>query len=29
VPISQWGLIYYKIIFSHHALLWDIEHDKN
>lgn len=29
VPISQWGSIYYKIIFSNHALLWDIEHDKN
>lgn len=25
VPPSKWGSVYYKVIFSHHALTWDIE----
>lgn len=25
-PPSQWGSAYYKIIFSHHVLLWDLKH---
>lgn len=24
MPPSQWGSVYYKVIFSHHALTWDI-----
>jgi hypothetical protein len=25
-PPSQWGSAYYKVIFFHHVLLWDLRH---
>jgi radical SAM superfamily enzyme YgiQ (UPF0313 family) len=25
-PPSQWGSVYYKVVFFHHVLLWDLKH---